>query len=232
MAKLRNVAIVARNPAMVIELKKQLSDFDYDEARPDFVVSYGGDGTYLMAERLYPGIPKLLVRDSKICVKCSEGDIYHLISKILQDKYAIEENIKLESVINKRKWFCTNDFVVRNKFPTHALRFYVRVDGKEENGLIIGDGIVVATPFGSTAYYHSISRKSFDKGIGIAFNNSTKPLGHLVLKEDSNIEFELVRGNAVFASDNDPEVIDLIEGQVIRIKKAKETTKVINIKGH
>ena len=232
MEKLRKVAIVAHAPSKVIDLKKELTDFKYDEAKPDFVVSFGGDGTYLVAERLYPGVPKLLVKDSKICVKCHDGSIYHLISKVLRGDYNIEKHIKLESVINKRRWLCTNDFVFRNKFPTHALRFHVGVDGKQINGLIIGDGAVIATPFGSTAYYHSISRKSFDKGIGIAFNNTTNSQNHLVLKEDSIVEFELVRGNCVFASDNNPEVIDLIEGQVISIKKAKESAKIIKVKEH
>ena len=232
MAKLRKVAVVARDPSKVIDLKKDLTDFEYDEKNPDFVVSFGGDGTYLVAERLYPGIPKLLAKDSDTCVKCHEGEIYHIISKILREKYVIEDYIKLETVINKKKWLCTNNFVVRNKLPTHALRFYVKVDGKQINELIIGDGVVFATPFGSTAYHHSISRKSFDKGIGIAFNNPTKPVKHLVVKEDSKVEFELVRGDCVFASDNDPEIIDLIEGQVISIKKAKDVAKIIKIKEH
>ncbi len=232
MAKLKKVAVVARDPSKVIDLKKELTDFEYDEKNPDFVVSFGGDGTYIVAERLYPNIPKLLVKDSEICVKCQEGDIYPLISKIIRDNYKIEEHMKLETVINKKRWLCTNNFVFRNKFPTHALRFYVRVDGKRINELVIGDGVVVSTPFGSTAYHHSISRKSFDNGIGVAFNNPTKPQNHLVLKEDSIVEFELVRGDCVFASDNNPEVIDLIEGQVITIKKAKEIAKIIRIKEH
>ena len=99
-------------------------------------------------------------------------------------------------------------------------------------GLVLITGVIVATPFGSTAYYHSITRKSFDKGIGVAFNNPTKPVNHLVLKEDSKVEIELVRGEASFATDNDSEILDLIEGQLIKIKKAKETAKIIEIKSH
>lgn len=37
----------------------------FDEKNPEFVVSYGGDGTLLRAEFLYPSIPKLLLRIQK-----------------------------------------------------------------------------------------------------------------------------------------------------------------------
>ena len=37
---------------------------------PDIVISYGGDGTILLSERLFPNIPKLFLRHSSICNKC------------------------------------------------------------------------------------------------------------------------------------------------------------------
>lgn len=229
MQNFRTVAIVAKDPNKILDLKKELSDFKYVEAKPDFVVSLGGDGTYLFAERKYPGVPKLLVRDSDTCQKCHDGEAYHLISRILRGKFLIEENIKLEAEANNKKWFCTNNFVIRNKFATHALRFNVRVDGKQVNGLILGDGIVVSTPWGSAAYHYSITRETFKSGIGVAFSNATKPIKHIDAKENSEIECEIVRGDACFVTDNDPEVVELIEGQVVKIRKAKEVARIIKI---
>lgn len=229
MSKFKKVAIVAKNPGKIIDLKKELSDFEYDEAKPDFVLSVGGDGTYLFAERKYPGIPKLLIKDSDTCVKCHDGEVYHLISKILRGEYVIEEHVKLEAEVADKKWICANNFVIRNKVATHALRFYLRVDGKQVNDIILGDGIVVSTPFGSTAYHYSITRKPFDKGIGVAFSNATKPIEHIIAGEDAEIECEIVRGDACFVSDNDPEVVELIERQVVKIRKANESAKLIKI---
>ena len=34
---------------------------DIDNNKPDFVITYGGDGTVLYAERRYPGIPKITI---------------------------------------------------------------------------------------------------------------------------------------------------------------------------
>ncbi|MBS1266197.1 MAG: Bifunctional NADP phosphatase/NAD kinase [Candidatus Woesearchaeota archaeon] len=227
---MKKVAVVVRNPEDIIKLKAQLSDFTYDEDNPDFVISFGGDGTYLVSERLYPAVPKLIVKkDPIICKKCSKGEIYHLIKKIHRKQYDIKKMIKLKSTVGTKKVLCTNDFVVRNKFPTHALRFKIKINNEQIHKTLIGDGVVVSTPFGSTAYHYSITKSSFKKGIGIAFNNITKPIKHKVVDESSNIEIEIVRGQAVFAADNNPEIIELIEGQKVLIEKAKQKSFLINV---
>ncbi|MBW2970958.1 hypothetical protein KY320_02230, partial [Candidatus Woesearchaeota archaeon] len=137
---MKQVAIIVRDPEDLIELKNQLVDFEYNEKCPDFVVSYGGDGTYLVSERLYPGIPKLLIKKEKsICAKCNQGDFYHLVSAILRNKFSIEENIKLKAGYNNHYLEGTNDIVIRNKYPTHALRFKVNVNSKDITKVIIGD---------------------------------------------------------------------------------------------
>ncbi len=221
------VAVVVRDPEDLIKIKKQLVDFEYSED-PDFVVSFGGDGTFLVSERQYPGIPKLIVRKgSSVCDKCAKGDIYHLISKILKEDYTLEEHLKIEAVFHDRILTATNDVVFRNKWPTHAVRFRVWVDQKQVGNVIIGDGVVVSTPIGSTGYHESITRKSFEKGIGLAFNNTTRKYRHRVIDEQSEVEIELVRGNAVVAVDNNPEIIDVFEEERILVRKSQQKIRII-----
>ena len=231
--KLKKVLIVSRTEASQLKDLLTKNSFKIVERNPDFVVCYGGDGTILFAERKFPQVPKLIVKRSKICRKCDYTIDYleDALHRIREQKFKIREEMKLEAKFRERKLIGLNEIQVHTKLPIYAIRFSVVVDDREFDDLI-GDGIIVATPFGSTAYYHSITRKSFEKGIGIAFNNPTKPVNHLVLKEDSNIEIELVRGEASFATDNDPKILDLIEGQLIKIKKAEETAKIIEIKSH
>ena len=127
MVEFKKVAVIARDPDSIIDLKKDLSDFEYDDASPDFVVCHGGDGTFLYAEQKYPGIPKLHIRDSEICAKCIEGKAYELISKILRKEFVIEKNMKLESNINDKTWLATNNFAIRNSIPINAIRFFLRI---------------------------------------------------------------------------------------------------------
>jgi len=89
--------------------------------------------------------------------------------------------------------------------------------------------VVISTPFGSTAYFHSIARKDFEGGIGIAFSNTTKPTEHLVVDEKSTIEVEISRGHAVLVADNNPKVIEIIEGQKLIIKKSDQKAIVIEM---
>lgn len=204
-------------------------NFIYDEAKPDIIISLGGDGTFLMAERSYPGVPKLLIRNSNICNKCDWDSLSPILGKLKRKEFRIEENAKLQAEINGEKKLAINDFVIRNKTPIHAIRFLLSVDGKRVDGELIGDGIVVATPFGSTAYYFSITKKKFEKGIGIAFNNLSSELDHKLLDEHSTVEIEITRGDATFSSDNDSSVAILKTGDKIRIKKSGEVARVVKI---
>ena len=203
---------------------------EYTNSNPDLVLSLGGDGTYLRSERKFPGVPKLLIRDSGICEKCDvnafEKDV---LQKVRDRKYKIEENLKLEGIVKGKKFTCTNDFIIRNKVQARALRFQVEINGKRVNGILIGDGVVISTPFGSTGYFHSITRRSFKKGIGIAFNNVTKKVRHRVVDEESKIVVKIVRDNAVFSSDNDPEMVDLEENDVVKVRKSEEVARVVKL---
>lgn len=210
------------------ELKKELQNhgFQYNESKPEIVICIGGDGTFLRAERKWPGVPKAIVRKSSICKKCNTDSLEELIKQIKEKKMAIIKNIKLETKIRRKRITCTNEFSIRNRYATTALRFYVWINGKKTEE-IIGDGVVICTPFGSTGYYKSVGGESFEKGIGIGFNNPTEKMKSIVVPENSIIEVKINRGDAVFNSDNDPQVVILDKNEIIKIKKSQDTANII-----
>ena len=122
-----------------------------------------------------------------------------------------------------------NDIVVRNSLPTEAVRFNVLV-GERGIDNLIGDGIVVSTPYGSGGYFSSITHKNFKTGIGIAFNNVTKSHESLILAEDEKIEIEIVRGPAVLVADNNRDFINLENGDKIRIEQIDEVARRVSLK--
>ena len=226
---IRKIAIVSKREVSD-DLIKILEDlgFEYTKSNPDAVISLGGDGTYLYSERKFPGIPKLLIRDSAVCKKCGTDMIEKVILERLKTgDYTIEENLKLDAIVKGRKFTCTNDFIIRNKLQTRAIRFRVRINEKDVNRVLIGDGVVISTPFGSTGYFHSITGRSFKRGIGIAFNNLTKKVRHRIIDEDSRILVKVVRDHALFSCDNHPELVELGENERVEIRKSREVARII-----
>lgn len=202
------------------------SGFEIVTSSPDVVISYGGDGTLLSTERQYPGIPKLPIRNSQICVKCPKHEEGLLLKKLLEGKLKLKEYGKLETTILYQTLYALNDFVVRNINPIHAIRFYISpLDQK----LLIGDGIVISTPFGSTGYFKSITQKTFDKGFGAALNNTTEPFEPIFLKEGEVVTFKLARGTATLSFDNSPEIFNIDEGSELTFKLSGKTAKIYEL---
>lgn len=226
---LRTFDIFAKSPEVVPGLRALMESkgFEYRPRAADFIVTVGGDGTYLVAENKLPGVPKILVRDSLICFKCHNEPIADTLDLIRSGRARIEEAAKLEAGIQDEWVVGTNDVVVRNIDPRHALRFTLTVAGEPIDATLIGDGIVVATPFGSTGYYHSVSRDSIAEGIGIAYNNLTKPLPPDRLRADVVIELTVERGEAHVAVDNNASMRQVGPGSVVTIRKASSVARFV-----
>ncbi|MBI2338126.1 hypothetical protein HYU95_02985 [Candidatus Daviesbacteria bacterium] len=189
---------------------------------PDLVISYGGDGTLLSAERIYPGVLKLPMRNSLICKKCLNHEEKTVFEKLSKGKLKLTEYKKLKTTILYKDIYALNDFVARNSDAIHTIRF--RTSKTRE--LFIGDGIVVSTPFGSTGYFKSITRQTFKKGFGVAFNNPTEKTDPLFLKEDETFTFKLIRGQATLSFDNNPDIFTIDEGSELVFQLSNKVAKI------
>jgi NAD kinase len=221
------VAVVSWTPQVV---KKELrkAGITVVDSRPDVVLAFGGDGTFLFAEQKYPGVPKLLVRHGRGCFRphCLQKIIEALVGK----SYSIEEFPKLEATVGKRKLVGMNDINI-HYVPPCALRFAVKVGGRVLADHAIGDGLVVATPYGSSGYYKSITRSTFSNNFGLAFNNPTQPMKTVSVPEDSTITVGIIRGPGVLAADCNKKVIPLKDKDMIKIRRASQPAKIIRLKG-
>ena len=149
--------------------------------------------------------------------------------KKIKIKIKIKTKIKLETVFKNKKLIGLNEIQIHTKLPIQAIRFSLSVDGRIFPDLI-GDGAVVATPFGSTGYYKSTGGKRFQKGIGISFNNlHNKKIRSIVVPERSIIEVELNRGPAWILADNNEEIIELENNDISIIRKSKSVANFIHV---
>jgi NAD kinase len=186
---------------------------------PEIVLTYGGDGLLLRSEEAWPGVPKLPLRNSRHGKKCRPDEIPRALDDLLAGRFRPVSYLKVRGEARGRLKVGLNDVVVHNARPTSAVRYRVRVDGDELGHEYVGDGVVVATPFGSTAYYRAITRGSFREGLGLAFNNSTEPVDHVVVPESAEIRVLVTRGPAILVADNQRDAIDLDDGDEVVIRR-------------
>ncbi len=133
---------------------------DLDADPVDLVIALGGDGTLLRGARIVAGrdIPILGINLGRVGFLTSASDegMEHALQTFASGEHTIEERHALATTIlsgDKKGTpeFTLNDVVVHKAGVARVLRFRVTVDG-EVVGQYSADGIIVATPTGSTAY--------------------------------------------------------------------------------
>ncbi|MBI5092548.1 MAG: NAD(+)/NADH kinase [Candidatus Hydrogenedentes bacterium] len=197
------------------------------DTAPDVIICYGGDGTLLSAELKWPGVPKTPIRNSRRGVRCIGHAPARVIERLAQGRLFRTAFTKLECVMRSPGAnpvtgipHAMNEFSVHSGRINSAVRFKLWInDEPYESGIeIIGDGFVVSTPFGSTAYFNQITRGVFHTGLGVAFKYTSEHTNHMVVPDTSVIRVEITRGPALIAVDNAQEYHEMNEhcGLVIR----------------
>lgn len=126
----------------------------------DLVVAIGGDGTMLYATRLVAGrgVPLLGINRGRLgfLADITPGEMVRRVDEVLAGEYAEEHRLMLEAIIDNgdaapRRALALNDVVLQKRATGRMLDFENWVDGVYVN-THGGDGLVIATPTGSTAY--------------------------------------------------------------------------------
>ena len=229
--KMKRVLVVSLQDTSKIKAVLAAEGFKVVERNPDFIVCFGGDGTVLFSERTFPEVPKLIIKTSRVCRKCdyTPDDLKDLLSKIREGNYCLYKKMKLETEAKGKKLVGLNEIQIHPKLPIYAVRFSLSVDGKECKDLI-GDGVIVATSFGSTGYYKATGGKRFEKGIGISFNNlHNRNIESFVVPEDSTLKLTVTRGPAWLLADNNKNFIELIAKDTVTIRKSSSVANFIYV---
>lgn len=204
------------------------TELDLVDDGSDVIVCYGGDGTLLAAELKWPGVPKVPIRNSRRGIRCIAEPPDYVIERLARGDLVRTEHLKIRcSVTHADPEAPDNDLLAINEFNVHmgrtnaSVRFRVWFDDKPygTDHEIIGDGLIVCTPFGSTAYFNQITRGVFWSGIGVAFKYTGDHTNHLIVPEDTVVRAVITRGPAILAYDNSTEYIELVENDELTIRK-------------
>jgi NAD+ kinase len=228
-----NLLLFGREADKIRPLIERESSLRLVERDPEVVVSFGGDGTLLAAERTWPGVPKVPLRNSRRGIRCIDDPPEQVIRGLAKGTLVPRTYVKLHCQVAfasgsraPQQLLAINEFSVHMGRVNSSVRFRMWFDGRPyeagRDGEIIGDGFIVCTPFGSTAYFNQITRGEFRQGIGVAFMYTNEHTNHLIVPESTEVRAEITRGPAVLAHDSAPEYSDLTDGDTLMIRRAKE----------
>ena len=116
----------------------------------------GGDGTVLRAAALMAGIPVLGVNVGSLgfLSRTSLGELFPALEQIARGEYEIEERMRLAYSAGVVRGTVLNDVVVAGAAPR---LLEIRLAWREGVAVTLpGDGIILATPTGTTAYSLSL----------------------------------------------------------------------------
>ncbi|MGB9301889.1 MAG: NAD(+)/NADH kinase [Anaerolineae bacterium] len=141
------------------------SAWEDEEARKhvatlDLIVTFGGDGTILRAARMAAlhGTPILSVNMGRFgfLAEAQPEEVEDVMDTVLSGNYWLEERIMLHAELHRGKeqeesYDALNDVVIGHGTVSRVVRLRAYVDG-EHMADYVADGLIVATPTGSTAY--------------------------------------------------------------------------------
>ncbi|MGH4138033.1 NAD(+)/NADH kinase [Clostridium sp.] len=136
---------------------KGLENIKYNDL--DIIVSLGGDGTILRTSRnLYnSNIPILGVNIGNLGFLTSVEllEFENAMRKIFKDEYYVEDRMMLNCTLPLRgeseKYIALNDIIVSKGTLARVVKYELYIDNKFYIDFT-GDGLIISTPTGSTAY--------------------------------------------------------------------------------
>lgn len=134
-----------------------------EDMKSDILIIIGGDGTVLWA--LQRTDTKLFCINAGVLgflTEVNPENAIQSLKRILEGDYIIDQRTRLKTVLNgERLYDCTNEAVIHTAHVAKMRHFEILVDDNFVAD-IRADGIIVATPTGSTCYAMSVGSPLVD----------------------------------------------------------------------
>ena len=203
------------------------------------VIAFGGDGTLLKVAREVARYkkPVLGVNLGRLgfLAEFSFKELYSTMEKVLRKEYKIQERILLDAKIvqkgtTSKRCLALNDVVIKAGQTPRVINLSVYINGEFVTNFA-GDGIIISTPTGSTAYSLAAGGTIIEPFLPVILFFPLCPhtltLRPMVFSSGEKIEIKVNRGtDVVFSADG--QVNSLLEpGDSVLVKKAGEKLMLI-----
>ena len=209
-------------------------------ARADALVALGGDGLMMRMAHSFPGVPLLGINFGKVgfLAMVERAQWQDVLSQVIDGDYIVQDGPTLRRVVTRNGQqigggWAINDVVVRSGMQMIDVELYI--DGRYVN-TYPGDGMIVASPQGSTAYCMAAGGPILTAGVhGFAITpiSAHSPIrATLVVPEESRIELAV-------SSDRDAYLIldghlstELQQGDVVTVSLGVRTVQADPDRAH
>lgn len=206
----------------------------------DLLIVLGGDGTLLGIARDINGkydVPILGVNIGNLGFLSSIEiqDLGEALNKIKNGQYTIQNRILLECSIDNEddnmNGKALNDIVIARGTLSRMAKFEVYIDNKLYY-TFKGDGLIVATPTGSTAYSFSAGGPFVYPDVDVITLTPicphTRGMQPIVLKSSSEILIKAENYNGeIYLTFDGQEARKIKDNTSIKIRKAKDLVKIL-----
>lgn len=212
--------------------------------KADLVLSIGGDGTLIRSAHLVGDLqtPIMGVHFGRFgfVTQVLAHQMAETIALFLEGKCKIEDRMMIQTeLVRDGEIVATlhslNESVVQRSATSRMLIFDVHVDG-DEVSRYPADGVMVATPTGSTAYNLSAGGPVVDPRMDALILTAVMPhtlsSRSLVLKPDSEIVIRVEsREDALLACDGHSR-LHLLSGDFVRLTRSERRINLIAVSEH
>ena len=210
----------------------------------DMLICFGGDGTILHAAKdaTPHDIPILGVNMGSVGFMAElEHSELNLLSRLVDGKYEIEERMMLEAVVKRDgkvvfSEVALNDAVLTKGAVARVLDLEVTGD-RVAISAFSGDGIIVATPTGSTAYSMAAGGPIVEptaRNIVVtpicAHSLKVKPM---VLDRHRTVGIRLEHGSrrSAYLSVDGGRAFKVLSGDRVEVRRAEKVTRLVKLTG-
>lgn len=208
----------------------------------DIILAIGGDGSFIHAAKdaAIHKKPVLCINAGNLAFLAGlEGNELHLIEKLITGDYSSDKRMMLEVILkdgNEEKLlgYCLNDIAIARFGDIKLIDLDVYCNGKKINSYR-GDGVVISTPTGSTAYSWSAGGPVIDpdlRCITLTPICTHSPLNRsFVFNENSEIMVKApISSQKICLSTDGDKSLELNSNFEIIIRQSKYYAEFIRIK--
>jgi NAD+ kinase len=208
----------------------------------DLVVSLGGDGTMLHAvDLVYPSpVPILGVNVGQLgyLTEVEPDELEASMPRLVAGNFAVSERMVLEVRVTSRgagsgTWFALNEAALEKKRSGHLIRLDVSINGSAFT-TYAADGVIVATPTGTTAYSFSVRGPIASPALRCLVLTPVSPHmlfdRSLVLADGEELGFDVCDDRGVVLTIDGRELGELAAGDRVTCAAAGEPLRLASLR--